>query len=115
MSDGGKAMEPMGGNGKVVEVDEAYQGFKLGKPVKRGYAHHKDAIVSLVERGSEVRSFHVANITSEKLFALLAQNINSDTAVEPEPTCAVSNLGERLFAFRLAGERVHSFHDWNLE
>ncbi len=54
---------PMGGNGKVVEADETYFGNRevVTKRTKRGKASHssKRAVVALVERGGEVRSFHV--------------------------------------------------------
>jgi transposase-like protein len=69
MREGG--LKPLGGEGKVVEADETYYGDipeakrrKLkttGKPMSgdtRGPGK-KRAIVSLVERGGEVRSFHV--------------------------------------------------------
>jgi hypothetical protein len=49
---------PLGGTGKVVEADETYIGRKEGTVRRRGVAH-KRAVVSLVERAGEVRSFHV--------------------------------------------------------
>ena len=55
--------EPMGGEGKAVEADEVYYGNKPDRKVKRGTGH-KRVVGSLVERGGDVRSFHVdaANI-----------------------------------------------------
>ncbi|MDP1906864.1 MAG: IS1595 family transposase, partial [Hyphomicrobium sp.] len=54
---------PLGGEGKTVEVDETYIGRKRGRETKKAM-HHKNAVVSLVERGGDVRSFKVerANI-----------------------------------------------------
>lgn len=56
-------LEPMGGNGKIIEADETYFGDKdvITKRTKRGKSGHssKRAVVSLVERGGSVRSFHV--------------------------------------------------------
>lgn len=54
---------PLGGEGKDVEADEVYCGNKPDRKVRRGTGH-KRVIVSLVERGGEVWSFHVdmANI-----------------------------------------------------
>ena len=56
----GSLATPMGGPGGsgIVEIDETYEGQKKGVPKRRGVAH-KRAVVSLVERGGEVRSFHV--------------------------------------------------------
>ena len=73
MSDGGKVLPPMGGEGQIVEVDEAYQGYKLGRTTKGRMS--KNAVVSLVERGGEVRSFHVANLDAAKIWAIMSSNI----------------------------------------
>lgn len=58
---------PIGGGNKVVEVDETYVG---GKAKNRAHAKKppkKEAVMALVERGGEVRSFHVANVTAKTL------------------------------------------------
>jgi transposase-like protein len=66
---------PIGGSGKIVEADETYFG-KLETPhvskQRRGMPYKypakgprgKRAIVSLVERGGEVRTFHVDHATA---------------------------------------------------
>jgi transposase-like protein len=95
MSDGGKQMPPMGGAGKVVEVDEAYQGFKLGRPVKAGKGH-KNAILSLVERGGEVRSFHVANLSGNKLYEVLLRNIDPATHVMTDQAPMYRDVGKEF-------------------
>ncbi len=46
---------PMGGDGTPVEADETFIGRKEGETVSRGYAH-KNAILTLVERGRSCRS-----------------------------------------------------------
>jgi transposase-like protein len=53
--------DPIGGEGKVVEMDETYVGKKAGRKLK-GKDHPrnlKQTVVALVERGGAVRSFHV--------------------------------------------------------
>ena len=52
-------LSPMGGEGCVVEIDETYIGRKDGFEIKRG-SGHKNAVLTLVERGGEARSFHLA-------------------------------------------------------
>ncbi len=63
-------LEPLGGDGKIVEADETY----FGKPavahvskqrrnrpyIKGNKIRNNRPIISLVERGGSVRSFHVA-------------------------------------------------------
>ena len=70
----------LGGKGKIVEADEKYYGrqdkpepspHRRGRPYKsEKSARPKRPIVALVERGGDVRTFHVANagrITVEKI------------------------------------------------
>jgi transposase-like protein len=65
---------PMGGEGKIVEADETYIGKKDGAvkhPTARGYAH-KRAVLSLIERGGEVRSFHIDNANAANVYRTTA-------------------------------------------
>lgn len=58
-----------------VEVDEAYiGGKKIGQGVYAG-KKAKAPVVSLVERGGNVRSFHVPDVTAENLKPILAEHI----------------------------------------
>ena len=70
--------EPLGGPGKVVEVDETYVGGKesnkhAAKRNSRDMFGRKEAVVSLVERKGNVRSYHVANVTSKTLRPIIVQ------------------------------------------
>jgi transposase-like protein len=68
---------PLGGEGKVIEADEAYQGKKetpvpsehrRGRPyIKKGKAASKRAIVALVERGGEARVTHMPKVMSKNI------------------------------------------------
>jgi transposase-like protein len=60
---------PLGGEGKIVEMDETYIGNKPGRKL-RGKNHAgniKYTVVALVERGGPVRSFHVKDLPSKKM------------------------------------------------
>jgi transposase-like protein len=74
---------PMGGYGETIEADETYVGGKIknrhAKQRGRGEKklspfRDKQPVVSLVERGGRVRSFHVANVTGETLRSILVTN-----------------------------------------
>lgn len=69
---------PMGGSGKIVEADETYFGNIKGKPRHSGAAN-KHKILALVERGGEVRAFHVPSVTGETLKPILLKQIHADT------------------------------------
>ena len=64
---------PIGGENKVVEIDETYVGGKarnarLGKPVPK-----KEAVLALVEREGKVRSFHITNVNSKTLRPIIVK------------------------------------------
>ena len=71
----------LGGQGQVVEADETYWGNK-GKHRKgaRGWAH-KEKIFSLVERGGNVRSFHVPTVAAKTLRPIMREQIARETAI----------------------------------
>ena len=62
-------LPPMGGEGKVVEIDETFIGNKKGVAVKRGY-RHKNVVLTLVERGGSARSFHVDGVSAKDLLPI---------------------------------------------
>ena len=91
MRRGGLEMPPMGGKGKVVEADETYFGkvekpepgkSRKGRPYTKGGKSgiaDKRAIVSLVERDGNVRSFHVPFATKEVIVNIVRENIHKET------------------------------------
>jgi transposase-like protein len=66
---------PLGGEGKIVEADEAWVGGKAKNRAFRAPAPKK-IVVTLVERGGHARSFHVANIHANTLRSVLVQNVD---------------------------------------
>jgi transposase-like protein len=81
----------LGGGGKIVEADETYWGRKPGRKVSSGFAH-KEKIFALVERGGEVRSFHVPDITSKTLRPIMLQQIEQDTRLMTDEGSAYRKL-----------------------
>ncbi len=72
---------PLGGENKVVEADETYVGGKAKNRAYRKEPPKKAAVVSLVERGGEVRSVHVANVSAKTLrpvLVTLATQVHAD-------------------------------------
>ncbi len=90
-------VKPLGGEGKAVEADETYWGNK-GKQRKgaRGY-DHKMKIVSLVERGGEKRTFHVASVTAKTVAPILQAQISERSRLMTDEAAIYTKVG-RTFA-----------------
>lgn len=72
----------LGGNGGKVEVDETFWGNTKprGQKKGRGY-HHKEKILTLVERGGKARSFHVPAVNAKTLRPILKEQIEADSHI----------------------------------
>ena len=93
MRDG--SLRPMGGGGAgIVEADETYFGRKAdpqpspqrrGRPyTKRKTPWDKRAVISLVERGGNVRSFHVENADKATVNIIVGENIAREARVHTD-------------------------------
>ena len=65
---------PLGGAGKTVEADETFVGGKQRRNLRRVAA--KKVVVSLVERGGDVRSFHFQRIHGSNIKSLVFTNVD---------------------------------------
>ncbi len=75
-----------------VEADETFIGTKPGVKKRKGYGH-KNAILSLVERGGEVRSFHVPGVSAKTLKPYLKYHIDPDAHLMTDDAGQYSILG----------------------
>lgn len=73
-------IEPKGGNGKIVEADETFIGGK-GKQTARGGRKHMSAILSLVERGGNVQSFHITATSNKELRPIFEAQVAKDSTL----------------------------------
>jgi transposase-like protein len=72
----GGLLPPMGGNGGTVEVDETYIGRLEGQPKrKNNTSNGKNTVLTLVERGGSVRSFHVDGVRIADVAPIIRANI----------------------------------------
>jgi transposase-like protein len=98
------SLAPMGGAGGIVEVDETFIGTKKGKTKRRGTGH-KNAVLSLVERGAEVRSVHVEDIKTKTVLPIVKANIARETRVMTDDAL---QYYEKLGGFAQHGVVNHS-------
>lgn len=101
---------PMGGDGKIVEVDEAYHGnVETRRPSKQRGSRPftkggnvgvggKRAIVSLVERGGRVRSFHPAVADGETVAEIVRDNIARETRLHTDESRLYVKVGAEFAA-----------------
>jgi ISXO2-like transposase domain len=101
---------PLGGEGKIVEVDETYHGKteqprvspqRRGRPYNpRGSRGPKDkrAIVSLVERGGNVRSFHVPVADQATVEKIVNENIAHESRLHTDESKLYFNAADTFAA-----------------
>lgn len=77
---------PMGGGGKVVEIDETIFGKVQGAPKRlhRGGSQFRNIVLTLVERGGSARSFHVDGTTVGTLIPIIRMNIKRESALHTD-------------------------------
>ena len=92
MRDGRLAPPQLGGAGKIVEIDETWQGKQEGVTKVRG-AYEKNIVLSLVERDGPSRTFHVSGTTIGELLPILRANIHRETRVMTDDASWYQNLG----------------------
>lgn len=86
---------PLGGENKVVEVDETYVGGKA-KNKAFGPPPKKAAVVALVERGGEVKSFHVANVNATTLRPLMVKTASRKSYLMTDESTVYPKIGKEF-------------------
>jgi hypothetical protein len=100
------SLPPMGGAGKVVEVDETYFGkselqtdVRLdGKPMKRRKSSYRNrrAVVALVERGGSARTFHVDEANIETVQQIVRENVDRQSRLQTDASSLYLSVGKEF-------------------
>ena len=90
-------MEPMGGAGETVEVDETTLGWQEGapkhaRPQPRGW-QFKNVVLTLVERQGAARSFHVDSISMADIIPIVHANVARESAVMTDDAARYKKMG----------------------
>jgi transposase-like protein len=94
-----KSPGPLGGEGKVIEADETYVGGKEKnkhankRSKKPNAAGNKEAVFALVERKGEVRSHHVANVTSKTLRDVMVKQASRKSTLMTDSAMFYRSIG----------------------
>lgn len=105
----GGLVPPMGGEGAIVEADETYYGRAAEKKLtkkrytpytKGGWKNKGSArpIVSLVERGGRVRSFHVGVATKDNVTRIVRENVAKQSRLHTDESRLYSEVGKEFAA-----------------
>jgi transposase-like protein len=94
MRDGNLA--PMGGDGSVVEVDETFIGRRDGFEEKAGWVRHKNTVLTLVERGGSVRSFHIDEATKANIVPIINANLDRESRIMTDEARRYEAIGKEF-------------------
>ena len=115
MRRGNLDLPPMGGEGMIVEADETYYGRAKEKKsllrkrytpyIKGGWKDKGSArpIVALVERGGNIRTWHVAHADKFTVAKIVADNIARESRLHTDEGRLYTEVGGEFFAH----ETVH--------
>ena len=103
-------LSPLGGEGQTVEVDETFIGRKQGAVVRAG-AGHKNAVLTLVERGGSARSFHIDGATVASIAPLVRDNLARESHMMTDEAAHYTRLG-REFADHSTVDHSRDEYGW---
>lgn len=89
------ALPPLGGAGKHVEADETYIGRKAGTAVRRG-TEHKRAVLTLVERGGEARSFHIERASIANIKPIIDKHVSKASTLNTDEGGHYTTMGREF-------------------
>ena len=89
-------LAPMGGEGQTVEADETFIGMKSGAVKARAGFGHKNAVMTLVERGGFARSFHVDSVRAADLGPIVVENIARESRLMTDEGGHYTTVGKEF-------------------
>ena len=106
MAERGDVFGPIGGEGKTIEIDETFTGYKGDKPAyeftnergwhRRGAWSDRIPVVTLVERGGKARSIQAENVTARELRRIVFTHADTKSALMTDQANAYRAIGRRF-------------------
>jgi hypothetical protein len=101
-------LDPLGGDGRIVEADETYHGpvenpsmtTRTGGKFKKGFRGpaNKRPIIALVERGGSMRSFHVPAADKATVDKIIRENIARESQLHTDESKLYRLVGRKFAA-----------------
>ena len=101
-------LEPLGGSGKVVEVDETFYGRVKGEPKRRGTGH-KHVVLSLIERGGSARSFHVEGTRMVDINPVIRANLARESHMMTDEAQYYNEIGREMAQHEVVKHREEEY------
>ena len=110
-------LAPLGGGGGIVEVDETYYG-NVDRPVLRANKYgrvrdnrkgNKRPIVALVERGGNVRTFHVPVASKEHVAKIVSENIARESRLHTDESNLYPAVGKTFQAHKTVKHSIEEY------
>jgi transposase-like protein len=99
---------PMGGEGETIEADETYVGGKAGNRAF-GPIPPKQSVMSLVQRGGKVRSFHVPNVTASNLYPIIAKHTHEDSRFMTDEAQVYAAIGRTFSSYETVNHQAKEY------
>jgi transposase-like protein len=106
------ALSPMGGGGEIIEIDETFTGRLEGmpkQPTPGGASSYKNTVLTLVERGGSVRSFHVEGTASGDLLPIIRANISKEAFIMSDENAAYRSLEKEFWMHQTVNHAIDEY------
>src|SRR5271163_1138899 len=95
---------PMGSGGGIVESDETFigtlegEGGRAAKRKRRGRrgSSHKNAVLTLVERGGSARSFHISGAAISDIMPIVRENVSREATIMTDEAKHYYDVGKEF-------------------
>jgi transposase-like protein len=105
----GNDLPPPGGEGAVIESDETYIGRKAGMKKRRGGGAHKNVVLSLVERGGSVRSFHINRASVPDILPIVRENVAKESRLHTDEARHYEKVGTQFVAHETVNHAAEEY------
>jgi transposase-like protein len=100
--------DPLGGTGVTIEADDSFIGSKAENRAYKPVAE-KQIVMALVDRGGQVRSFHVPNVTASTLRPIIATHAHRDSRFMSDEAQVYTGIGWNFAAHQTVNHSVKEY------